>query len=73
MVVARLVHRDHGRGFGGAVALKQLKAADKRGVPWVVVIGPDELAAGRVRLRDLRSGEGQELTLDEAVRRGAAG
>ena len=39
----------------------QLKAADKRGVKLVVVLGPDELAADKVTVKDLRGSE--ELTL----------
>ena len=46
---------------------KQLKAADKRGVSWVIIAGPDEVAAGVVKLRDLRSGQDQTLPLHEAV------
>ncbi|MHC4853707.1 MAG: histidine--tRNA ligase, partial [Planctomycetota bacterium] len=37
------------------------KAADKRGVKLLVVLGPDELAAGEVKVKDLRHSE--ELTL----------
>lgn len=48
---------------------KQLKAADSRGVPFVVVIGPDEAGAGMVRLKDLRSGDEHVLGLTEAVDR----
>ena len=46
---------------------KQLKAADSRGVPFAVVIGPDEAAAGTVKLKDLRSGEEQVLSLSLAI------
>ncbi len=48
---------------------KQFKLADKRGAPWVVVVGPDEEAAGAVQLKDMRSGEQAILPLDEAVAR----
>jgi histidyl-tRNA synthetase len=44
---------------------KQFSYADKRTIPFVAVIGPDEAAAGRVTLKRMESGE-QEL-LDEAV------
>lgn len=46
---------------------KQFKLAHKRGAPWVVVVGPDEEAAGAVQLKDMRSGEQQTLPLAEAV------
>lgn len=52
---------------------KQLKAADKRGVPWAVVIGPDEAASGSVQLKDLRSGDTTTLHLADAVARVSAG
>jgi histidyl-tRNA synthetase len=43
----------------------QFKAANKLGVSWVVVIGPDELAEGRVTLRQMSSGEERKLSLAE--------
>lgn len=52
---------------------KQLKAADKRGVRWVVIAGPDEVAAGQVKLRDLRDGQDLALPLADAVARVRAG
>ena len=36
---------------------KQFKYASGRGVPFVVVAGPDERARGEVSLKDMRSGE----------------
>jgi histidyl-tRNA synthetase len=35
---------------------KQMKYADKRGAPLVVIQGPDELARGEVQIKDLRKG-----------------
>ncbi len=35
----------------------QFKYADATGARWALVIGPDEAAAGRFKLKDLRSGE----------------
>ena len=43
-------------GEPGALG-KQFKYADSRGVVFAVVLGPDELAAGQVALKDLRTGE----------------
>jgi histidyl-tRNA synthetase len=40
---------------------KQLKYADRRGIPFALVLGPDELARGEVVLKDLRSGEQRSL------------
>jgi histidyl-tRNA synthetase len=36
---------------------KQLKYADLRHIPLVVVVGPDELSRGEVQIKDLRNGE----------------
>lgn len=36
---------------------KQLKYADKKQIPWVIIIGPDEAKEGRVVLKNLRTGE----------------
>jgi histidyl-tRNA synthetase len=38
---------------------KQLRYADRMGIPYVVILGPDELQAGQVVLKDMRSGEQQ--------------
>lgn len=34
---------------------KQLKYADKRGIPYVIIVGPDEMAKGIVTLKDFSS------------------
>jgi histidyl-tRNA synthetase len=36
---------------------RQFKYADRKGIPFALVLGPDELARGEVVVRDLRSGE----------------
>lgn len=46
---------------------KQLKEADRKGVPFALVIGPDELARGEVVIKDLRSGEQRTLARAEAA------
>jgi histidyl-tRNA synthetase len=46
---------------GGDKVGKQFKYASARGVPFVVVAGPDERARGEVSLKDMRSGEQQTL------------
>jgi histidyl-tRNA synthetase len=40
---------------------KQFKEADQKGVRYVVVLGPDELAANEVQVKDLHSGEQQRV------------
>ncbi len=42
----------------------QLRHANQRGIPWAVFLGPDEVAAGRATIRDMRSGD--QTTLPQA-------
>jgi histidyl-tRNA synthetase len=46
---------------------KQFKEADQKGVRYVLVLGPDELAAGEVQLKDLQSGEQQRVGRERLV------
>ena len=51
---------------------KQFGYADKRGIPVVVVIGPDEAAANKATVKNMKTGEQQLVAFDEmpnAVRR----
>ena len=41
--------------------------ADKIGVPYAVLLGEDELAAGKCSVKDMRTGEQVTLTPEEAV------
>ncbi len=45
----------------------QMKAADKSGAAFSVVIGDDEIDAGYVSLRNMKTGEQQNLPLEEIV------
>ena len=36
---------------------KQMEYANRRQIPYVAIVGSDELAAGKVTLKDMRSGE----------------
>ncbi len=49
-----------GRGLKGA-----MKAAGRSGARWAAIIGDDEAAAGTVQLKDLDSGEQQEIDSDQ--------
>src|SRR3990167_3831591 len=44
---------------------KQLKYADRKGIPYVVIIGPEEAAAGTVTIKDLRSGGQKTVAADK--------
>jgi histidyl-tRNA synthetase len=44
---------------------KQLKYADQRGIPYVVILGADEMARGVVALRDMRARNQVELAAEQ--------
>ncbi|MGQ9599994.1 MAG: histidine--tRNA ligase [Anaerolineae bacterium] len=46
---------------------KQIRYADRKGIPWVVILGPDEVAAGRIVLKELSSGEQKSCSTAEAI------
>lgn len=48
---------------------RQLKSANKLGVPFVVIVGPDEIAAGQVTLRNMSTGSQEALSVDQAIDR----
>lgn len=47
---------------------KQLKYADRKGIPFVVIIGPDEVAKNTVQLKNLSTKEQKELSLEEVLK-----
>ena len=46
---------------------KQMEYANRRGIPYVVIIGSNELERGVVTLKNMQSGEQQELSFDELI------
>jgi histidyl-tRNA synthetase len=50
------------RGLG-----RQLKAANQAGALRAIVLGPDEVAQGTARVRDMKSGEEREVSLDSLL------
>ncbi len=52
---------------GAARMKKQFKHADRQRIPFVVVIGPDEAAAGAVKLKDMHTGREWVVPLDKAM------
>ncbi len=52
---------------------KQIRYADRRGIPFVVILGPDELEAGQVVLKNLATGEQWTYSEVEAIERLKAG
>ena len=46
---------------------KQIRYADRKGIPYVAILGPDEVAAGQVVLKNLATGEQQAYSEGEAI------
>ncbi len=46
---------------------KQLKYADKKGIKWLIVIGPEEVEKNTVILKDLATGHQEDVKLSEIV------
>jgi histidyl-tRNA synthetase len=46
---------------------KQLKYADKKNIPYVIVQGPDELSKGVVQLKDMKNRTSEALTVNEVI------
>jgi len=47
---------------------KQLKYADKKGIPYVIIIGPEEVKKKVVKLKNMKTGEQKELTIEQIVK-----
>ncbi len=46
---------------------KQLKYADRKGIPYVIIQGPEEVSKNVVKLKDLRSKQQEELSLEAVI------
>jgi len=46
---------------------KQLEYADKKSIPFTIVIGPDEVQSGILSLKNLSTGTQEKLTLDKII------
>jgi histidyl-tRNA synthetase len=44
---------------------KQLKYANKKAIPYIVILGSNEVANKKVKLKDMKTGEQKELTISE--------
>lgn len=47
---------------------KQMNYANKKGVPYVLMIGENEIKEGKYQLKDMKTGTQQQLSADEIVR-----
>lgn len=48
---------------------KQIRYADRKGIPFALILGPDELAAGQIVLKTLATGEQVACSEEEAIQR----
>lgn len=46
---------------------KQLKYADKKGIPFVAIIGPDEVKNNTVTLKNMQTGEQKTISTDQLI------
>lgn len=46
---------------------KQLKYANDKGIPFVIVIGEEEMNSGLLAFKNMQSGEQQKLTIDQII------
>ncbi|MEJ5054995.1 histidine--tRNA ligase [Sphingobacterium sp. MYb382] len=53
----------------GAKLKKQMSYADGKGVPFVLLVGEEEIRTGLLSLKDMKSGEQEQLTVDTLVER----
>ena len=48
---------------------KQMTYADRKGIPFVAMVGSREIESGRLALKDMQQGEQAELTPEEVIER----
>ncbi|MCX2741545.1 histidine--tRNA ligase [Pontibacter anaerobius] len=46
---------------------KQMGYADQKNIPYVILIGSEEMASGKLKLRDMKRGEQHDLTIEEII------
>lgn len=47
----------------------QFKYADKLKIPYVIVIGEDEINSGKLTLKNMETGEQEQLTIEEIIKK----
>lgn len=47
---------------------KQFKYADRKGIPWAVVVGPDEVKEKKVQLKNMNSGKQESVSIEDAAK-----
>ena len=47
---------------------KQLKYANKKNIPWVAIVGPEEVKAGKIALKNMRTKKQEIASIEESVK-----
>jgi histidyl-tRNA synthetase len=47
---------------------KQFRYADRKNIPWVIIVGPEEVKNNTLQLKNMKSGDQKEESIDEAVK-----
>ena len=47
----------------------QFKYADKLKIPYVIVIGEDEIKTGKLTMKNMETGEQEQKTIEEIIRK----
>jgi len=47
---------------------KQLKYANKKGIPYVIILGPEEVSKNTIKLKDMKTGDQRELSQEDLVK-----
>ena len=69
--VLPLLRQLHGREIAAEIypeagkMKKQMEYANRRGIPYVVIVGSQELEAGAATVKDMRTGEQRQVSLDK--------
>lgn len=46
---------------------KQMSYADQKNIPYVILIGSEEMSSGKLKLRNMQTGEQQDVTINEII------
>src|SRR5690606_3908113 len=48
---------------------KQLEFANKKGIAYTIIVGSEEIATGKLALKNMTEGKQEMLTIDEVIQR----
>ena len=48
---------------------KKMKYVDRKGIPFAALLGSDEIAEGKIALKDMSTGDQEKLTIDGLIDR----